>query len=98
MHRSGFSRDSSRRTGRRPGGQLLSFNGTGVDATGGPAAATFAGVQVGDVVVSILMSDPGLSNVAGDFEGVVTVAGQIQQQSTDLDGVALVALVTRNVA
>ena len=56
---------------------------TGVDASAEAAAATLTGAKVGDVVVGVVnLTDQ--ADVSAVFEGVITVADEIQQASTNL--------------
>lgn len=51
----------------------------------GAGAVTVAGAVVGDKVLSVVdMTAAPAANVSADFESTISVAGQIQQTSTDL--------------
>lgn len=63
--------------------------GTGIDASGGAGPVTVVFAQVGDVVASVFRTDTGAS-VTNDFEKTVSVAGQVQQLTSNLNAVNLV--------
>jgi hypothetical protein len=69
---------------------LLSFSFDGLDQETGPVSVP--GLKVGDVVLAGSWGSYGFSGSAGIFEGVVTVADEIQQVdgADNLTGIVLV--------